>query len=514
MKIKNIILMMIIAIVIGAGFYSIAKFDLAKKIERAQKITKSILHGVLEGPHKYYPTHAEITEEELKEINVTKIAQEIGEGITAKEKKKIAVIEKKTEEALKITTKKLIEEKKLKHTKAKARKARFLKPEELPQKFRPLKKYLHEPFHMGACELCHVSAGAKPGKLITKNIEELCYKCHKTRYNKKFDHKPVKEGRCIDCHDPHQSNANNLLKADTVNQLCLKCHKPGNKKKIKKTVNMKAAFKHKPAEDNCVKCHEAHTSDFKTLLKDDGKMRLCLDCHSKLEKHVNMKKWIENVKYKHGAVNNSKRKCLECHNPHATNHKGILKKQQVKMCLSCHNKEVKSDEDGGMLMNMAEHLKRNPNWHKPIKDVKKEGGCAACHNPHGSNHFSILRRSYTTEFYDDFEAKKDFICFKCHKIEKIKDKYSEKTDFRDGKVNLHYLHVNNKKGRACRACHDEHASKYPHLIRRYTEFGGIKFPIRYIETKTGGSCQPACHKKYEYDRVKQKNKYSEDVFKK
>ncbi len=518
MRAKDIVFLTLFLIVAGAGLYLVTTVDVTKKIERAQMITKSIIHGIMEGPHEYFPTHAEISEEELKEINVSKIAEEIGKGITVKKKEKLFEIKQRTKEALEITKQKLQEEVKLKHTKAKARVAKIVRLEDLPQKFKPLKKVLHEPFKMGACELCHVSASSKPGKLIEKKITDLCYRCHKVRYGNKFNHKPVKQGRCLDCHDPHQSNLNNLLKGKSVNDLCLKCHKPGNKKKIKKIVNMKGAYKHKPAEKSCVECHEPHSAGFKKLLKDDGKMNLCLDCHSKLEKHVDMKKWIKDVKYKHGAITDSKRKCLECHNPHSTNHKGILRKQQVKMCLSCHNKVVKSDEDGYELMNMAEHLKKNPNWHKPIKDVKKEGGCAACHNPHGSNHFSILRRSYTTDFYADIaKVKKDFICFKCHEVKKITDKMtaSDKvTKFRDGEVNLHFLHVNNKKGRACRVCHDEHASKYPHLLRRYTEFGGIKFPLRYVGTKTGGSCQPACHKKYEYDRVKQKNKFSEDVFRK
>ncbi len=517
MRIKDFVFISLFLIVAGAGLYLVSTVDVMKKIERIEMITKSVINGIMEGPHEYFPTHAEITDEELREVNVTKIAEEIGKGITVKKKEKLFEIEKQTKEALHITRQKLEEEAKLKHTKAKARVAKIMKLEDLPQKFKPLKKVLHEPFKMGACELCHVSTGAAPGKLITKKISDLCYRCHKVRYNKKFDHKPVKQGRCTDCHDPHQSNVKNLIKGNSVNDLCLKCHKPGNEKRIKKVVNMSGAYKHKPAEKSCVECHEAHTASYSKLLKDDGKMNLCLDCHSRLEKHVDMKKWIDEVKYKHGAINDSKNKCLECHDPHSTNHKGILRKQQVKMCLSCHDKSVKTDEDGYPLMNMAEHLKENPNWHKPIKDVKKEGGCAACHNPHGSNHFSILRRSYTTDFYTDIKREKDFICFKCHKPEKFMTKLTSEdnvTKFRDGEVSLHYLHVSNKKGRACRVCHDEHASKYPHLIRKYTEFGGIKFPMRYVGTETGGSCQPACHKKYEYDRVEQKNKFSEDVFKK
>ena len=509
MRSKIVGILFFAALFVG-GFFAISQID----FERVKKINQSILKGIMEGEHKYYPQHAEITDEELREINITKIAEELGRDYKAKKEEKIAQIEKKTEEALKVDPKILEEQKKLRHTKAKARVARMVRPEDLPQKFRPLKRFLHEPFKMGACELCHVGTGAKPGKIITDTVEELCYECHKVRYNKRFDHKPVQQGRCLDCHDPHQSNVRSLLKANSVNNLCLKCHQVGRKKGIKKVVNMRAAYKHKPADKNCVECHEAHTSDFPRLLKGDGKIGICLDCHSRLEGHIDMKKWIKSVRYKHGAVTDSKNKCLECHDPHATNHKGILKKQQVKMCLSCHNKKLKSDEDGGLLMNMAQHLKENPNWHKPIKDVKKEGGCAACHNPHGSNYFSILKKSYTTEFYGNFSKEKDFICFECHKPEVFRQKYTTKTNFRDGKVNLHYLHVLNKKGRSCRACHDEHASKYPHLIRKYTEFGGVKFPMRYIHTPTGGSCQPACHKRYDYDRVNPKNRISERAFRK
>jgi predicted CXXCH cytochrome family protein len=157
------------------------------------------------------------------------------------------------------------------------------------------------------------------------------------------------------------------------------------------------------------------------------------------------------------------------------------------------------------MLNIKEHLDNNPNWHKPIKDAKKEGGCVACHNPHGSNHFSMLKKSYSKKFYDELNPK-EFICYKCHKPRKIKTKYTTKyTNFRDGNRNLHFVHAGDKKGRACRACHDEHASKYPHLIRDYTDFNGVKFPLRYVSTKNGGSCQPACHKRFEYDRKNPKS---------
>lgn len=481
------------------------EFNVAEKFGRFITIVGNIAHNLQHAEHDY--GYVEISEEELREVNITKIA---GEMQSSLEKERLRREALKPKEALHEEAR---DEEVPTHTKTRSREVKRMKLEDLPKKFTPLKKYLHEPFKMGACQICHITDASKPGALVAKDIKNICYECHKTRYTQEFDHKPVVEGRCMDCHDPHQSDTERLLKASSVNALCLNCHsEAGNHKgkARKKFVNMTGSFKHKPAEKSCLECHDPHTASYKGLLKNDGNMALCLGCHDDLEGHKNMGKWINEVKYKHGAVSNSKNKCLECHDPHATEHKGILKKSQVDMCLSCHDKSLKADEDGGMLLNIAQHLKENPNWHKPISDVKEEGGCAACHEPHGSDNFSILRKPFTKNFYDKVDNQ-DFFCFECHDHDKvskrlIKPAYRNVTAFRDGELNLHYLHVNDRKGRSCRACHDEHASKYSHLIRDYTDFNNVKFPLRYIETENGGSCAPACHKKFEYDRLEPKSK--------
>jgi len=358
---------------------------------------------------------------------------------------------------------------------------------------------------MGACQICHIGDPNRPAALVKANIKDVCYECHKTKYSKKFDHRPVKEGRCTDCHDPHMSDTPRMLKAPSADALCLKCHdKKRGDASVKVRIDMDGSFKHKPVQEGCLKCHDPHTADYKSLLKNDGRQALCLDCHNDLKEHRDMKAWVKSVTYKHGAVTDNDQ-CLSCHNPHTSNNKHILRKDPVSMCLSCHDKELKAAEDGGMLLNIKAHLDANPNWHKPIKDAEKYGACAACHDPHGSDNFSMLRKSFTKNFYDNFENR-DFFCFKCHTEKKIsqqrigEDEHNI-TAFRDGEVNLHNLHVSDRKGRACRACHDEHASTYPHLIRDYTDFNGVKFPLRYIKTSDGGSCAPACHKKFAYDRI-------------
>ncbi|MDD2790961.1 MAG: cytochrome c3 family protein [Sulfurimonas sp.] len=495
------IVAMVLLLLIGTLLFQV--YGVSEKFGRFVAIMGNITYNLQNAKHAYEEENFSITEDELNDINITKLAQEFKTSIDRKKEALVLAAVAPPE----IRIDEIREEETPTHMKTQAVKAKIVKLEDLPAKFKPLKQYLHEPFKMGACQICHTSKNNNPGELIKKNIADICYECHKTRYTKKFDHTPAKDGKCMDCHDPHQSNTKGLLKENSINALCMKCHDRKSTfsgKAKKQFVDMNLEVKHKPiVEKSCLECHDAHTAEYKSLLSLDAKMDLCLDCHDEVKEKTT------HSKFKHGGVNTSEKRCLECHDPHATKHKNLLKKDIVATCLSCHDKEIKSDEDGGMLINMKKHLEENPNWHKPIKDAKKEGGCSACHDPHGSDNFSILRKSFTKNFYADLENK-DFFCFKCHTEKKITTQFITTskehniTAFRDGEVNLHYLHVNDRKGRSCRACHDEHASKYTHLIRDYTDFNGIKFPLRYIETADGGSCAPACHKKFEYDRVNPK----------
>jgi predicted CXXCH cytochrome family protein len=496
---KNISKLLGAVVIVGALAYMFQTYGVGAKLGRLVVIMEDIAHSLKNAKHAYEDVNFTISDDELRDIDIVKISKEMQSSI---DKKKEQRAEVKAPPQIKADEVRVEEQPQ--HNKTAAREAKIVKLEDLPVKFKPLKQYLHQPFKMGACQICHDSNSKNPGALIQKKIQDICYECHKTRYTKEFDHTPVKDGKCTDCHDPHQSNSKMLLKADSVNELCMKCHdaKSTFEAKAKKLfVDMKLEVKHKPiVEKSCLECHDAHTADHKSLLSFDGKMDLCLDCHDK------EKEKVTHSKFKHGGVNTSQKKCLECHNPHATQHKKLLKKDPVATCLECHNKEVKSDEDGGMLMNMKKHFDENPNWHKPIKDPKK--GCSACHEPHGSDNFSILKKSFTKNFYANLENK-DFFCFECHNESKItkrviKSNENNVTSFRDGEINLHQLHVNDRKGRSCRACHDEHASKYSHLIREYTDFNGVKFPLRFVETPEGGSCAPACHKEFAYDRVNPK----------
>jgi len=348
---------------------------------------------------------------------------------------------------------------------------------------RSSKKVVHPPYEWGDCTVCHTDAKGEGG--LVQDPPDLCYMCHEPKDDKKFIHGPVAAGACTACHNPHESENSKLLVASSINELCTSCHQ------AKGDFLHTTTHIHPPVQDQCTNCHDPHTEDHLYQLKADRFMDLCVMCH--VDKEV----WTKEVSVKHGALNRP-RKCLECHDPHGSeNPKFLIKETSKDLCLTCHNERLVTDEDGYKLINMAKHLEENPDWHGPIL----WGDCAACHNPHGSNNLRMLKKPFPTKFYDKFD-KGHYICFECHEPEKIQDEFTTTaTNFRNGDKNMHFVHVNKEKGRTCRACHDFHGTKeYPHHLRKKTSFGKINFPIRYIETDTGGSCAPACHARRHYDR--------------
>jgi predicted CXXCH cytochrome family protein len=128
--------------------------------------------------------------------------------------------------------------------------------------------------------------------------------------------------------------------------------------------------------------------------------------------------------------------------------------------------------------------------------------CKGCHSSHGSEHFRLLIKEYPPEFYAPFSTEAYELCFSCHKESlALVEKTSELTDFRNGEMNLHYLHVNKpQRGRTCRSCHSTHASTQANHVRESVPYGMWDLPIQFEKTETGGSCTPGCHVAYRYDR--------------
>jgi predicted CXXCH cytochrome family protein len=130
-------------------------------------------------------------------------------------------------------------------------------------------------------------------------------------------------------------------------------------------------------------------------------------------------------------------------------------------------------------------------------------GLWVCHAAHGSDYFRLLIKEYSPEFYAPFDVSNYDLCFSCHQADKVLVKETENfTDFRNGKTNLHFLHVNNpQRGRTCRTCHATHASDEPKHLREKVPYGGWEIRINFEKTETGGGCSPGCHDRRGYDRV-------------
>jgi len=349
-------------------------------------------------------------------------------------------------------------------------------------------KVVHSPVQQKSCDACHELTDEKKHKFkLTAEMPDVCTECHDdVTQDLKFQHGPLASGACTACHDPHASAHEKLL-VSADNKLCLDCHEELGERLSE------SKLKHQPATESCRGCHRGHGGNNKMFLKTKVP-ELCTDCHDDIAD------LMEDAEVKHGAMTETN-SCSLCHDPHASDKEHLLRRESMALCMSCHEKPVKTKDGKKVeLAGLGDLLKNNPVRHGPIQ----QNDCLGCHGAvHGGDTRRLLSAAYPKEFYVPFKLEAYALCFKCHDSALVEEAESEETSFRNGEQNLHYLHVNKKtKGRRCSDCHDVHASKEPALIEESVPFGKghWRLPIRFKQTKTGGSCAPGCHKPYRYDR--------------
>lgn len=378
-----------------------------------------------------------------------------------------------------------------------------------------IKEFVHGPVGAGACTVCHAPVEGKDHKFeFFAQKDELCFACHEDRRDmmlKDNVHRPVAEGNCVGCHDPHQSDFRYTLKGQAAD-LCLQCHDASKFNK---------EFVHGPvAGGDCNVCHNPHASDHVYQLVEAPET-LCFVCHVELAD-------IPSFRHQHESV---EEKCTNCHNPHSNTNKMLLPKAVPELCFDCHgdltDHEVEHPpaatgqcgkchqthgSDNPKLFTMPakdlclscheeekQYLANQANKHGPIKD----GDCNACHSPHGSENYRILKKNFPEEFYMPYDTENYAICFECHNKSIALDSTTKTlTDFRNGDVNLHYLHVNKEKGRSCKACHHPHATNQAKHIRTSVPYGSMdwELPVTYTKFADGGKCVVGCHAPKEYHR--------------
>ncbi len=351
---------------------------------------------------------------------------------------------------------------------------------------------MHSPAQEGECTVCHESqkvthpSGSGPDFALTAEGASLCFQCHEQdNFVGKVIHGPSASGACIYCHNPHGSKNKGLLRKP-LQEMCFDCH-TDFLQDLKKASHVHSAIR----DLNCVICHLPHKSERIKLLKAET-TELCFNCHDDIEDKYNRSL------NKHKALYVGER-CANCHSVHFSEHSSLLIKDELDLCLSCHGQ----DEQGrsGSLRNMRGEIEGKKFLHGPVAD----GDCIACHDPHGSSYALILKDRYPTSFYMPFKKDAYDLCFGCHDKGLLSQQTTgDQTGFRNGKENLHFLHVvKERKGRTCKACHSVHASDGEKLINPDgIPFGDWKIPIRYTATETGGSCAPGCHRQMYYDREK------------
>ena len=394
------------------------------------------------------------------------------------------------------------------------------------------KAFVHGPVNAGECNPCHIPIKSDLHQFqLSYKIEELCQSCH-VLLTRNHVHQPVADGNCVGCHDPHQSDFQFTLRADPSQDLCLichandsfmkklnmhgpvamgaciLCHEPHSSWKPKLLVTQgnglclacheekiehdrQARHFHPPLDGDCVLCHDPHSSNRSEHLLDESR-KLCVTCHTEIENLITQSSIV------HSPLNEGQQ-CETCHYGHSSVLPKLLKKSSFDMCLSCHDREI-TLKDGRKLDNMVLLLKENPNYHGPIR----EADCSACHDPHASSHFNLLRQAYPELFYAPFDPEIYKLCFECHRSELVTSKNGQGvTQFRDGDINLHYVHVNrDTRGRTCRACHAAHASKNFAHISETIPYGQWQYKLGFELKDDGGKCDSACHKAREYNRTK------------
>ncbi len=135
-----------------------------------------------------------------------------------------------------------------------------------------------------ACVNCHtiMKSVSRKNQLKTAWEPDTCFQCHKDRRAQMFrsSHMPMREGKivCSDCHNPHGSVTESLLKEDSINDTCYKCHAEKRGPFL---------FEHEPVRENCDNCHDPHGSINQYSLKMQ-RPRLCNECHSLMDSTAGM----------------------------------------------------------------------------------------------------------------------------------------------------------------------------------------------------------------------------------
>ncbi len=129
----------------------------------------------------------------------------------------------------------------------------------------------------------------------------------------KASHHPIREGKigCADCHNPHGSSQEGMLRAATVNEQCYQCH-----------AEKRGPFlwEHPPVRENCLNCHTPHGSNHLKLQRTSVPF-ICQQCHANTRHPGTMYDGSFLAGGARASNREFNRACLDCHAAiHGSNH--------------------------------------------------------------------------------------------------------------------------------------------------------------------------------------------------
>ncbi len=276
------------------------------------------------------------------------------------------------------------------------------------------KTAVHNPFASKECLACHTRHGKKVTVTITGGVGQVW-----RRYVTAIQWLPLKwwfaltqgkAGRTGETvgEPVEKSRSVDVKGPDSTlvmpqRELCWMCHGSMGKK-------LGDEFVHEPfAAGRCTDCHDPHASNWKGLINQPPQ-QLCLTCHP-----IGAELARDQV---HSPV--AQGWCIDCHDPHASNFKGMTPVSQTELCFRCHPSVAA--------------LSGMPTQHVPFIN----GGCTECHEPHGSDHRPLLTN------------REPRLCYDCHPG--ISNQFA--------KASAHPVGVT----LVCSSCHNPHAAQAPGLI--------------------------------------------------
>lgn len=150
-----------------------------------------------------------------------------------------------------------------------------------------------------SCHAVHNSNGKYDHLLSKPRAMEVCFACHKMQrvLTMASSHMPLRENKmdCTDCHNPHGSTTEAMLRAPSINDNCYGCHAEKRGPVL---------FEHPPVRENCLNCHDPHGSLHPNLLTANPPL-LCQNCHVGFlhpsTPHPPTNRWVIN------------KSCVNCH---------------------------------------------------------------------------------------------------------------------------------------------------------------------------------------------------------